>query len=319
MRKRGRIAPMQNVQASKRRKKRLPPLVKWLRAAGVTAELFGWGGLLLEDWFWAGVVAINLGFVVLALDFLFEPDFRDRWKDRCVVWGLLFILAAVFNWGFVFVEGPLPVAAFETNGTYPAGTVIAGINWRPQFTELNVDIANQTDRAYEELNLVIRPTSAVAALAQVSNISDVSFEDKNGASTRLLEVDSRTGSSKAIPLVLIATDAGYRVRCGRLPAQSHLKIVMALADIIWNPPPPVPGRPIEEGLLDPNYMLRIKTDDFGTYWLGYRGADVYATRPTSSEFLWVEGSYKVGHRKRSISQKVEVGGMTVRQQNQPVP
>jgi len=291
-------------QSPKSRRKKLPGIVKWLRTAGGAAELFGWGGLVLADWFWVGVAAIYLGFALLALDVWFEPDR----KTKTIIGVAILVFTVAFSWGVVFVEGPLPINVFATDGEYPIGTVISGVSWRPQFTELNVDIENPKDRPYEDLNLVIRPTSAVAVLAQTSGISDVSFEDKNGLSTHILDLDPRTGISKAIPLVLLATDAGYRVRCGRLPARDHLRIVMALADIKWDPSPLPTGTPIEQSFQDPNYMLRIKNDDFSTYWLGYREGSVYASRPTSTEWLKVEGDYTVGHRRRTVSLKVQIGG-----------
>lgn len=262
---------------------------------------------MLADWFWVGVTAIYLGFVLLALDVWFEPDFGDRWKTKGIIWGAILIAVIAFSWGIVFVEGPLPVSAFVTDGEYPTGTVIAGISWKPQFTELTVDIDNPKDRAYKDLNLVIRPTEAVAAIAQTTSVSDVSFEDKNGLSAQILDLDPRTGSSKAIPLVLLATDAGYRLRCGRLPAHTHLKIVMALTDLKWNPPTVPPGTPIEQAVRDKDYLLRIKFDDFSTYWLGYRDGEVYAPR-RSVDWLKIEGEYTVGHRRRTISQRVTIGG-----------
>jgi len=279
-----------------------------LRTAGGAAELFGWGGLVFADWFWVGVTAIYLGFALLALDAWFEPDFRDNWKIKGIIFGAILAVAAAFSWAMVFVEGPLPAYAFATDGAYPIGTVISGISWRPQFTELNVDIENPQDKTYEDLNIVIRPTSAVAAIAQTSSISDVSFEDKNGLSTHMLDLNPRTGGSKAIPLVLLATDAGYRMRCGHLPAHAHLKILMALTDIKWNPQPSPPGTPIEEAVRDPNYLLRVKADDFSTYWWGYREGEVYAPRPTSTEWLKIEGDYTVGRRRRTISQRIQIGG-----------
>ena len=293
-------------------------MVKWLRTAGGAAELFGWGGLMLGDWFWFGVVSIYLGFALLALDVGFEPDFRNKWGPKLSIWGVLLVVVVAFSWVIVFVNGPLPVSAFATDGEYPAGYMISGISWKPQFTELDVDLTNPTDSAYQDLNIVLRPTSPVAAIAQVTDIADVSFEDKNSFSTHMLDLNLQTGVSKAIPLVLVATDAGYRVRCGRLPSHDDLKVVMALADMKWPTASNVPrGAPFEEQVRDMNYLFRVKFDDFSTYWLGYRDGDIYATRPrpTSTEWLKVDGDYTVGHRRRTISQKVQFGGaLTIKPQ-----
>lgn len=298
------------LKPKKPRKRKAPAIVKWLRAAGIAAELFGWGGLVLAHWFWAGIVTIDLGFLFLALDIWYEPDLSEKWKIKLLVSAIVIGLAVAFTWSTVFEQAPLPVSAIVTDGEYSAGTVVSGIDWSPEFTELDVDIQNPTDDAYEDLDVVIRPTSAVAAIAQVTNVPDVSFEDKDGISTHAVDYDTRTGNSRAMPLILLATDAGYRVRCPHLPAHGDIKIVMALADIKWDPPPRQPGGPPSMSIWDPNYMMRFKTDDFSTFWLGYKGADVYANRPTSSEWLRADGDYMVGYRKRTISQKIQIMGNT---------
>ncbi len=97
------------------------------------------------------------------------------------------------------------------------------------------------------------------------------------------------------------------MRCSKLPAKSTIQVVIALTDIKWDPKPRLDILAAQL-LADPNYMLKIKNDDFSAYWYGYKDGDVYATRPTSSEWLKVDGTYIVGHRKRTISQKVMIGG-----------
>ncbi|MGA7559790.1 MAG: hypothetical protein WBV60_16855 [Terriglobales bacterium] len=289
----------------RKRKRKVPPLLKWLRSVGFLSLSFGWGSILFAGWFWPGVSFVYLGFAVVSLDLWFEPEVSLRWRIIGIVIALA--LMGAFSWGIVFVPGDLPVYALMTDGEYPSGTTIAGIAWKPQFTELNVDIKNPTDNAYEDISLVIRPTEAIAAIAQKSSLAGVTFEDSNGMAMFLLDKELGTGKSKAIPLVLIATDAGYRMRCSKLPAKSTIQVVIALTDIKWDPKPRLDILAAQL-LADPNYMLKIKNDDFSAYWYGYKDGDVYATRPTSSEWLKVDGTYIVGHRKRTISQKVMIGG-----------
>jgi len=50
---------------SPKRKSKLHPIVRWLRTAGITAELFGWTGLLLVGWFWPAAIFIYAGFLLL--------------------------------------------------------------------------------------------------------------------------------------------------------------------------------------------------------------------------------------------------------------
>jgi hypothetical protein len=285
------------------------PLIKWTRTAGVGAELFGWGGLVWAGWFWPGVALIYAGFLLLIIDVWLAPELRGyrRWKVGIVV--ILVALCGAFSWGIVFVKAPLGIAAWVTDAEYPPDSrKIAGIVWRPEFTELQVWISNSSDRNYEDVDLVIRPTSAIAAIAQLTAVPNVSFEDKNGFGVRLMDVNPTAGTKSEIPLVLLATDTGYRMRCQHLSAGTSIKIVAALSDIKWNPPAQRSHLPIEEQAREKDYIVRFKFDDFSTYWLGHPDGDVYAPRPTSSEWVKVEGNYDAAQRRRSISQKIEVAG-----------
>jgi hypothetical protein len=241
---------------------KLPPFVAWLRVAGVAGQVFGWAGLAWGGpLFWFGSPLFYISLACLCLDLCYEPNLRPRTK---IIATLVFILfAGVLSWKLIFVGAPLDVSAFVTDGDWPLGTTIADIPFRPEFTELRVSIRNSSDRSYDDLNIVVRPDVAVAGIGQTSNIPGVSFEDKNGLNTRMLEVNTQTNQSKVVPLILLATDAGYRIRCPHLQSGAAIEIVLAIADVRWNPSPPGSGGQIR----DVNYVLRWKSDDFSTYWL----------------------------------------------------
>jgi hypothetical protein len=129
----------------------------------------------------------------------------------------------------VFVDAPLSATGYMTDGEYPAGKDISGIPWKTEFTELQVQFTNDPDRVYEDLNIVIRPTEAIAAIKQITDVPGVSFAGKNDSAIHVVDVNFQSGASNAIPLVLLATDAGYRMRCPRLPGHSTLRAVIALA------------------------------------------------------------------------------------------
>ena len=186
----------------------LHPVVKWLRTAGIGAEFFGWGGLLLAGWFWPGVAFIYAGFLLLAIDVWLEPGLQRSLLWRIGIVTILLLFTTAFSLGIVFVKAPLDVSAFVTAAEYPTGTSIAGIPWKPQFTELQVRIDNPSDRNYEDVNLLIRPMSAIVAIAQVTSVPNVSFEDNHALSMRLMNINVGTMKATAIPLVLLATDAG---------------------------------------------------------------------------------------------------------------
>jgi hypothetical protein len=280
-----------------------PPIVLVLRTGAVAAGVVG--RIMLPVQFWLGVVCIYVGLLAAIVDLWFETGLRGK-----PVWRIVgSVVVGLFIYGFsqylVFVDAPLDVSGSQTDGEYPMGTAISGIQWRKEFTELNIEMVNPTDRVYEDLNLVIRPTEPVVAVEQISRFPGISFEDKNDLTTHLLDIP-RQGDSKAIPLDLLATDAGYRMRCPRLPAHSTIKIEMALANIIWNPARPG-NAPPEESVRELDYVLQIKGDDFSTYWMGHKEADVYTPRP-SIQWFKIEGDYVVLLRKRKVSKKVNVAG-----------
>jgi hypothetical protein len=286
------------------RNARLHPLLKWMRVAGVGAELFGWGGLMLADEFWPAVFLIYCGFVILVLDLWFEPELNRKW--RIGIGALLLVLMAVFSVGFVFVKSPLDVSAIMVDAEYPAGTTVAGIAWRPQFTEVDVLFQNPSDSAYDDVSILLRPSTAVAGIGQLTNLPGISWDDKDGMIVRLMDIDLRTRRSSILPLKLLATDAGYTILCQHLPAKAPLTIVLALADIKWNPKPP-DERPVQERARDNDFILRLKDDVFGTYWEGHPDADVWATRPTSGEWMKIEGTYFSRHRQRFVSEHLPIG------------
>jgi hypothetical protein len=294
------------------KKKQLHPIFKWLRTAGGAAELFGWGGLMLAGWFWTGVTFIYAGFLLLVVDVWFEPELKRYTGWRVVIGLLLLVFATAFSLRVVFVNAPLDISAFSNSAEYPIGTTIAGISWRPEFSELLVSVRNPSEKNYDDVNLLIRPAFPIAAIAQQTSVPNVSFEDKNGFTMRLMEVTN--ANVTGVPLILLATDAGYRMRCSHLAAGEIIKVEIALVDIKWNPAPPesYSGRTTqEEKLKDRNYIVRAKFDDFSSYWLGHANGDDYAPRPTSSEWVKVEGQYTASERTRWVSQKLQFGGAVI--------
>lgn len=272
---------------------------------------------MLGGWFWPAVAIIYIGFVLIAVDAWIEPDLKGLVGWRIAIIATIVLCSAAFSWEIVFVRAPLDLSAMMVNAEYPSGTTIAGIDWKPQFTEVQVWVSNPTDSGYEDINLVIRPSDAIAKIAQATNVPNVSFEDKDAQTLRMMDIDLGTGKSTAIPLVLLATDAGYRMRCPYLAPKTEIKIEIALADIKWNPSPELGRLPKPQQMLDPNYILRTKSDDFSTYWFGHPYGDVYAPRPTSSDWIKIEGEYVATKRTRKISKKLEIGGnLSVRPQEQ---
>ena len=95
------------------------------------------------------------------------------------------------------------------------------------------------------------------------------------------------------------------MHCPQLPAKTSIQILIALADIKWNPPAEPSDRPIQDLVNDKDYVLRLKFDDFSTYWLGHADGNVYAGRP-HPQWVKVDGEYTAVFRSRGISDKIEL-------------
>lgn len=311
------MSPVAQQRTTPKRKTKLPAIVKWLRSAGIGAELFGWGGLVLTELFWLAVILVCLGGVCIAIDLWFEPDFGSRLWLRLVGIALVAALELAFCLGIVFVRAPLFVSAMATPATYTPGTVIADIRWRPEFEEVNVILENGTDYNYDDLNLLLRADLPIAKIGQASTILDVSFEDEHKLLTRPMFREGAMGNTSVLPLSLLATDAGYRVHCGHLAAHQRLRIVLAVADIKWDLAPPKSPPASDFGAHGKDYVVKFRFfEDFSTYWYGYSDGDRYTIRPTA-QFVRVTGTYKAAHRTRTLTERLNLNQFEVHGPRQP--
>jgi hypothetical protein len=297
----------QKPKPPRKKKPKRHPMLAWIIKAGIASELFGWGGLLISGWFVISTVLIYLGFLLFGIDLWFEPELAPKLGWRIVGTAVIVASAIAFSIGVVFVKAPLLASAEMTDGTYPAGTKIAEILWRPEYTEVDVYIRNPSDRPYDDLDVVMRTNSPIAAIAQKGNACPgASFEDRNDYSNHLLDVNGKTGERTALPVVVLATDAGYRMRCAHLPANTTITVVIAMADLKWGGCA-TSGNP-EKTLLD-GCPIRIKFEDYSSYWIGLPGRDVFTPRPSSSDAVKVDKNYTVMYRRRSETQRIPIGGL----------
>ena len=177
------------------------------------------------QFFWLSVSLVYGGLLLFGIDLYFEPEFkrRSKWIGEIVI--LCFI--GVFSVKYVFVSAPINVLYVFSAQEYVSGVPINGIAWRPVFSELDVIVNNPTDDNYDDVNILIRPDHPIATIKQLSNLADVSFEDYFGVTDTIMIQEV---GKPATPMTLLATNAGYKVHCGRIPPKSSLRLVMALVD-----------------------------------------------------------------------------------------
>ena len=286
--------------------------MKWMRAAGILAFLLGLSAILFVGWFWAAVALVYLSFLILMTDVWFEPELTKGWKIG--VAAVLIAFTAAFTWKMVLVEAPLSMQAIITDGDYQPGTNINGIIWKKGFAELRLMLFNPSHNDYHDVDLSLQPVEPIAAIKQGTNLSGVVFLDRLRFSARM--VAHVSGKNTALPFIIAATDAGYTMHCSDFPAQTSIEIVMALANVKWNPPAEPSQQPITE---EKDFTLRVKFDDGSTYWLARPDGDVFLPQRPTTQSIKVEGTYDAALRTRSISEKVQVSGKIPPQLLSPEP
>jgi hypothetical protein len=296
----------------KPRKAKLPAILVWCRAIGLFSVFAGGLGLTQPQFFWLAVALVYGGLLLLIADVYFEPNLPRAFK--AVVVSVVIVGLLAFSRLIVFVPAPLALSSLSTDNYYGDGSGPGGIAWRSVFTELVLTVNNPTGRGYGDVDLWVRPDYPVAAIAQLSNLSDVSFEDYYGVTDRIRIEDLST--REGVPMVFLATDAGYKVHCGDIPPHSSLQIVMAVVDTKKSQPQDpknpvvVPGNAsLDDFIVE--QTIRTKGGDKAVYWFGsakHRSFYVPGAKPKK---VAVSGSYTATNRNRSASQEVAVFGGTL--------
>ena len=260
------------------------------------------GGFITEPWaFWLLVVS---GYGALLAGVVEATP----WKGplvRTVAVLVLLLVVLTFSLEVVFVAAPLELNAFRARGAYPSDSMIGGISWRPEYAALTLNIRNETDRDYEEVDIgfIVRGASVV----------DVGLLD-TGLSASLvrpgtdmeLQVNTEEDSGLIVTRPMnpgFTKNGEYRVRFSSLPRNSGtLRIVVATADTTplednmarltrefgQTQIPPGPARSVEIPVRPGGELERL----FGP-----------PPRPTHID---VVGRYRVARRTRALEQAVQI-------------
>lgn len=297
---------------SRRHREQPPPtettnVVGVLRAlAGPAFVIGGWELMPLN--YWVGLMIVYGGFLFCIAEFIWEPALLAR--PYVVQVGLVLsvlVACAGFTIGFVLVSAPINTYAFATNIDYSSsGNAPGGISWHPFYRELDLIITNPTaDDNYENIDVLVRPSLPVAVIVQVSNLSEVSFEDEFGLTLRSTVEDLST-KSPTVPMTFLATNAGYKVHCGRIPPNTSLRLILAIVELKKaGPPKPIPyDLPLTQFAMEANVS---NTDGRFTYWYGSQSnSGLFVAEPSMPKTVLVRGSYTAHSRRRSVNQTVPI-------------
>jgi hypothetical protein len=152
-------------------------------------------------------------------------------------------LAAYIGYCFWPRAAPLKFyASTPQTADYPPGTDVAGIKWKPYYTDLRVNVSNPTLRDYVQFDATIRTDLIILQIVEatgVANCKIIAYPNDPDAPHNFMMVDgsllitSRHGRTQ-IPLLLnpgsFASES-YRLLCDQIPRESSLEFIVAIATL----------------------------------------------------------------------------------------
>ena len=193
--------------------------------------------------------------------------------------------------------------------------MVGGIEFKPQFTEATITIKNVAGENLNDINLLFqfRPTNSSNFAAICCAQCFLRRKEWNGSRFYVRRQYPKTGKAIKVPsIVLLATDAGYRMRCPRLTDGETIRLVVVLTNITPAPHPDYSNLPFEEQVTKKEIVATVKTGAGETYWMGHRDGDVYGPKQPP-QWLKVEGTYELSKTSHSITQKIEFSPMALNQ------
>ena len=202
---------------------------------------------------------------------------------------------AIFHTLWTKIEdAPLRLFATTSAAERPAGSSVGGILWQSKFGELKIAISNTTSIDYQNIDLVITPDVPATAAGQMTELPGVSIwrNEEPKVTPEIIDGGLRT----AIPLVPIASDLGYRVRCVLLPTKSRLEVVLAVVTMY--------DRPSTD---DVDKLLKIDFSDGRKFWMAHPNHTINIFGPTPiPRLVMVKGRYTAQQREYELSETLSV-------------
>ena len=173
-----------------------------------------------------------------------------------------------------------PVKAIQ-KGEYPPGTIIGGIQWKPELTDERVFFENWSERDYDKVDFTILSDVPIIQAAQLNalpgcypvqrDITKGGAEFNDGpvkfviGDFRMTTTDKNGKAIEVLPALLPGHDLHFR--CSTIPSKESLPLVLAVSE----------------------------------YDAGPSGITLKKKRPS---MLQVRGSYIVDHIKRNVEENV---------------
>jgi hypothetical protein len=168
-------------------------------------------------------------------------------KEAHIGFGI--ILFSIFLTAYIaYYSWPRPApltlfAATPQAAAYLPDTNVAGIKWKSSYSDLRLNISNPTSRDYLQLDATVRTDLIIMEVAQITGIANckvIPYPNDPDAPHKFMLVDGSILISSPrrprleIPLLLGPgpfPSESYRLLCNRLPPQSSLQFVFAVATV----------------------------------------------------------------------------------------
>lgn len=282
-----------------------PEPLTFLRAlVGPTLFIGGWQ--LMSASFIAGVCIAYAGFLICLAEIIWEPSLLRRSSMlQVLLIGALLFFVDLFTITVVLTPAPVVFNSLWTESTHVLPET-GGIEWKPFFAELETTFTNpRTDSTYDDLNVLLRPDRLVASVSQLSNLPEVSFEDRYGVSMHAWVEDLSKTDSNVTNQEFVGTDAGYKVHCAHIPPNASLRIVMAIVELKKPVPNPQVLPPVSSEGIFTAVNFTDKDGSKSVYWFGRKSyIGMFVLQPAKPTKITVSGSYMGGHRLRKIEKDV---------------
>ncbi len=150
----------------------------------------------------------------------------------------------------------------------------------------------------------ILPDQPIATVGQTTSLENVTFIPTKADPVFQMElIKAGTGERIKVPLKLILTTGGYRVRCKTIPRNASFGFVAAIARARDFPPPG--SKPIAGSVFDKNYALKLGGEI--DRWYGYGLFDeLFKSDRVVVKKVKFEGSYLIDGKTQNLSQDLTV-------------
>jgi hypothetical protein len=187
--------------------------------------------MLLPDAFIYFVIACYAAIITSVVWLIVEFHF-DKTSTMIVV--LLGLSAAIlFSIRFVFIPLHLTPNVLSTNADYENATTFGanGLVWSPKYAAIHMNINNETDYDYTDVELLIKPDIPIRSVVSLRAFPVVSLVRELPLSSEMFLRSSASNSDANIPTEWFLSTAGYHIRTDLLPAHSQVELLLALASI----------------------------------------------------------------------------------------